>query len=172
MLPATYQTIRKENEMDKAIIDRFWSKVNKDTDSGCWEWTAYDHPSGYGNFFIGSKAHKAHRISWEIHNGKIPTEDSYHGVCVLHKCDNPKCVNPAHLFLGTHADNMQDMISKGRRDYYGEKNPRARLTAEQVRIIRYWWSLGNMQIKQMAKYFGVGRTTIGHVVHNRSWRKT
>lgn len=93
------------------LADRFFKHVNK-TDS-CWLWTASKNHKGYGQFGIGSRKNikmvKAHRASWILHNGEIPE-----GLFVLHTCDIRHCVNPAHLFLGTNADNMCDMISKGR----------------------------------------------------------
>ena len=93
------------------IEDRFWSKVRKD--DGCWEWTASVNRRCYGWFHFGGKverkALKAHRVSWELHNGPIPE-----GLWVLHKCDNPRCVRPDHLFLGDRTDNMRDCAAKGR----------------------------------------------------------
>lgn len=101
-------------EKTKEHEERFWSKVIKGPESdSCWEWDACLHSAGYG--MIGTtlkgigKKYYAHRISWEWHNGDIPK-----GLFVCHLCDNPKCVNPKHLFLRTHKDNMQDMASKGR----------------------------------------------------------
>jgi HNH endonuclease len=91
-----------------SLEERFWPKVEK-TD-GCWYWTASCDPCGYGHFSIDGKLHSAHRVSWELAYGPIPDR-----LDVLHKCDNPPCVRPDHLFLGTHTDNMVDMISKGRK---------------------------------------------------------
>lgn len=92
---------------------RFWPKVDKSPGHGpqgeCWVWTASTNPDGYGNLNHG-KENRAHRVSWKIHNGPIPPD-----LQVLHRCDNPPCVRPDHLWLGTHADNMRDMGIKGRR---------------------------------------------------------
>jgi hypothetical protein len=92
---------------------RFWNQVNKGTMNECWNWTGVPNMWGYGQIREegGRNAKKklAHRISWIIHNGTIPT-----GMLVLHTCDNPLCVNPNHLWLGTHQDNIDDMMRKGR----------------------------------------------------------
>ena len=91
--------------------DRFWSKVEIIPFHSCWEWTASKSKAGYGRFSLGRKlgVAKAHRISWSLSYGTIPED-----LCVLHRCDNPGCVRPEHLFLGTIKDNVQDMISKNR----------------------------------------------------------
>src|SRR5229473_531412 len=92
------------------LVERFWSKVRKS--DGCWEWIAGKHRFGYGiirDGGRGSRMRTAHRISWEFHNGSIPA-----GLWVLHRCDNPQCINPDHLFLGTQFDNMTDAARKGR----------------------------------------------------------
>jgi hypothetical protein len=94
-------------------VARFWKKVAKRGISDCWLWTAGKQPAGYGQFHVGGRVggrpHGAHRIAWTHAFGPIPE-----GMHVCHRCDVPACVNPAHLFLGTHGDNMRDKVSKGR----------------------------------------------------------
>ena len=108
---------------------RFWNAVDKKGTSDCWLWKAGRLGTGYGAF-RGFGENKAHRFSWVLHNGPIPT-----GLHVCHYCDVPLCVNPTHLFVGTDADNMRDMVSKGRAKR-GEHHVQSKLTNDQVAWIR------------------------------------
>lgn len=144
---------------------QFWAKVRMSL--FCWEWTAAKDGHGYGVQRIGGKNILAPRVSWMIHFGPIPD-----GLCVLHRCDNPLCVNPAHLFLGTKLDNMRDMIGKGRARHdvtpRGEAHPQARLTVDQVREIRRRVSAGESR-KAVAVDLGVDKTTVAKIVSGRLW---
>ena len=142
---------------------RFWSRVNKETE--CWNWTGYFVGNQYGRIKLNGKVHRAHRMSWIIHNGDIPD-----GMCILHKCDNPSCVNPDHLFLGTRADNMADMDAKGRRaNFKGANNGNSKLTEAKVREIRMWSELGYLQ-KRIATAYGVSKVNVSAIKHRRSWK--
>src|SRR5512137_174351 len=109
----------------------FWDRVNKNAENGCWEWTAYRDINGYGHITINQKESLAHRKAWELTNGEIPT-----GMFLCHKCDNPSCVNPDHMFIGTQKENLNDMRNKGRGfDFIpllGEDNPASKITRKQA----------------------------------------
>jgi len=98
--------------IDKNVEKRFWSKVDVKSKNECWEWVAGKRRDGYGRFTIGNKEALPHRVSYKIHNGRIPKN-----MLILHKCDNRACVNPNHLYAGTQQDNMDDMYRKGRRQF-------------------------------------------------------
>ena len=144
--------------------ERFWDKVNKIVQSDCWEWTAYRNRDGYGQFKMDNRMKKSHRVAWELVNGPIPD-----GICVLHHCDNPGCVNPSHLFLGTHADNAQDRNSKGRQaSHKGEKNGRSKLEEMDVLFIRYWLKEG-YTYSDIATVYGVHNDTIRDIKTGKNW---
>ena len=144
----------------KDFILRFWEKsVIRD---GCWGWKGTIN-CGRPKLMVNGVSKLASRVSWEIHYGKIPT-----GICVCHSCDNPLCVNPRHLFLGTIKDNTQDMYRKGRnKNVKGEEHGRSILTEKQVRWILKQKSISKIEI---AKKFGVARTTISRIVRRKNWR--
>jgi hypothetical protein len=145
----------------RSLADRFWEKVLK-TDS-CWLWRGAIGDSGYGHIADENRKTKiASRVSWELHYGSIPA-----GLHVLHRCDNPPCVRPDHLFLGTDADNAADMYAKGRQHKArGEAHPRAKLTEDQVRAIRQ----GRRTDAAFAREFGVTATAIYSVRRGQTWR--
>lgn len=147
---------------------RFWKKIHKT--NTCWLWTAFKMPSGYGQFRIKNRMMLAHRVSWELKNG--PILDSK--LCVLHKCDNPPCVNPDHLFLGTLEDNIKDMMDKKRNSKetagaQGEQNGRAKLTEQQVKEIRSRPIYRGSQSK-LAKEFEVSINLISRIINRKIWK--
>lgn len=113
--------------------ERFEAKIEPITETGCWIWNgSFNKRIGYGSFWLYVKKIRAHRASWIIYNGPIPGN-----LHVLHYCDTTSCVNPRHLFLGTHSDNMKDMHKKGRgADFRGEKDSQSKLTTDEVIKIR------------------------------------
>lgn len=177
-MPAKYTTAQQ--------VAAFWAKVNK---SGpvpahcpelgpCWVWTKATYPFGYGQIRINYVAVPAHRWAWEQEHGPVPA-----GLFTLHRCDNPPCVRPSHLFLGTKAQNSRDMAGKGRstkgdrnpsrlypeRMARGERHPGAVLTAGDIPAIRSRYETGE-STTALAVAFGVQSATIWAVVHNRTWR--
>jgi hypothetical protein len=144
-------------------MKRFWEKV--DQTSSCWEWTASRYHDGYGRFQLDGKSQSAHRVSWTLANGPIPD-----GECVLHTCDNPPCVRPSHLFLGTQQDNVDDMGAKGRKhDTSGAANPSAKITEEQARDIHRRASEGQPH-KLIGKLHGLSRQQVGAIASGRHWK--
>lgn len=145
-------------------MTRFWKKVNKT--NHCWLWTGAKDHDQYGRFRVGDEMKAAHRISWELCYGGIP--DNFH---VLHRCDNPACVNPDHLFLGTHQDNMKDKQNKHRLPQQkGNSNNNAKLTEDQVKEIREKYSDRKTPLKEIALLYGVTRHTIGDILLGKLWK--
>jgi hypothetical protein len=150
----------------------FWSKSEPD-ENGCWNWRCTLDGCGYGFVRINKKMYRAHRVAWELTNGTIPDN-----MVVCHKCDNPKCVNPQHLFLGTQAENIADMRNKGRaRDVgntknhaYGQANGRAKLNEQDVKTIRWMHESGTLTKEQIAKHFNVSGVLVGLIVRRKIWK--
>lgn len=143
-------------------MDRFWDKVDKSGD--CWEWLAYKCRHGYGRIMVDGKLVGAHRLVMELDGVDIPS-----GVCVMHKCDNPGCVNPGHLQLGTHQENMADRDRKGRGyEPHGSMLPWAKLTEQDIPRIRDMLRCGATQ-RDVADYFGVTQTTISKINLGKIW---
>ena len=134
--------------------------------TGCWVWVGRPNTSGYGTFSLNKKRERAHRVSWMLNRGPIPE-----GLQVLHKCDNPPCVNPDHLFLGTNADNVKDRVSKGRTaPNDGETNPKALLTKWLVLKIKRMRKR-RMTYKAIGDTFGVSLPAVYKAVHGKTWTK-
>lgn len=148
------------------IVVRFWQKVDRSGD--CWIWTAYRQRAGYGQLTVNRRHWLAHRFAWLLCNGAIPM-----ALDVLHRCDNPPCVRPDHLFLGTHSDNMKDCVAKGRHrnsPSRGEANHKAKLTVQAVRSIRERRDAGET-MRSLARAYGVTRQNIRFITSGVTWKE-
>lgn len=148
------------------MSSKFWQKVDKAGDI-CWNWQGSKHRDGYGWFYYEGKNHLTHVFSWFLTYGYYPKK-----ICVLHKCDNPACVRPDHLFLGTQLENIQDRVKKNRSSGgkngsppRGIRNPKAKLTFQQVQQIRERYDNGETQVV-LASYFKVSQNTISKIINN------
>lgn len=144
---------RKER---RAAFEQFFVRT---AETECWEWIGGRHGKGYGQF--GNPTKKAHRVSWELYRGSIPD-----GLHVLNSCDNPPCINPSHLFLGTNLDNVKDKMAKGRgRNLRGEDTPWSIVTEEAVRRIRE----DKRSQSIIAAEFGIAQTTVSAIKRRVNW---
>jgi len=142
---------------------RFWAKVDKSRN--CWIWTAHVGDSGYGSMHVRRTPRPAHRVSWLLAYGNVPSK-----IYVLHKCDNRLCVRPDHLFLGTAKDNHWDMRAKGRDDFpRGERSHTAKINETIVLYIRALRLIG-WKYAEICKLFGLSRDLVSNVGERRSWR--
>lgn len=161
--------IKKRNSLGQIISiplgERFWDKVKIGTD--CWEWIGCKFRNGYGLIMDNRRSLLAHRVSWNLHFGD--TE----GLFVLHRCDNPSCVNPNHLFLGTQLDNIRDMDFKRRRvnsPQKGNLNGSSKLTEEQVMEIRNLRIKHKIKCKQIAEMFKVSVPLVQKIIAGKLWK--
>lgn len=145
------------------LEDRFRTGVDMRGPDDCWPWTKGCLPGGYGALWDGGNNRGTHRIAWELANGPIPD-----GLWVLHRCDNPPCCNPAHLFLGTQAENDADRTAKGR-STRGDRHPYAKLNSETVREIRQRFADGT-RVRDLAAEYGVSPTTLWYAAKGKTWK--
>ncbi len=153
-------------KINPRLVQQFWRYVilPKELDK-CWLWTGAASPSGYGVMSANGEHDRAsHRISYLLHVGPIAQ-----GLFVCHRCDNPPCVNPSHLFLGNHKDNAADALSKGRFPL-GEKHHNAKLTAEKVREARQRYVPYRVTVKELAAEYGVKEASLYQAINRLTWK--
>ena len=150
---------------ERQHFNRFHRNMNE-----CWEWNGPYWGRGYGRINFGGKGYYVHRLMWEMRHGEIPT-----GMQVCHHCDNPPCINPEHLFLGTPSENFIDAIKKGRvqmlppHSMPGENHPLVKLTSEQVKIIREERKSG-VSAREIARRYNVSTGHIRQIVSGNRWK--
>lgn len=143
---------------------RIFDRIEK-TESGCWLYTGGIQKGGYGVISIKNKSVQTHRVSYELRVGSIPE-----GMCVLHRCDVRRCINPEHLFLGTLGDNNTDRKQKGRNtDRRGERNPQAKADTEKIRKLREAHATRRYSQRQLAKMFGLCQQQVSVIVRGKAW---
>lgn len=155
--------VRQHQIHGASLLERFNAYVGE-RGSGCWEWTGYRDPNGYGRLNIENVPVLAHRIAWETHFGPLTSADH-----ICHRCDNPACVRPEHLFKGDHAMNMADKMAKKRHRYgvsRGADHGCAKLTEDDVRDIR---RIGR-PLNQHVKRYGISTSQASDIINRKSWR--
>jgi lambda repressor-like predicted transcriptional regulator len=151
----------------KTVEGRFLEKVDKNVPNGCWNWVYGVVGGGYGGFWYKNKMYRAHRFAYELFKGSIPE-----GLYVCHSCDNPGCVNPEHLWLGTQKENLEDAVRKrrmSREDRIGTKNWNAKLTISKVKEARELWKFGNT-IRSLACKYGVSYESMRNALNGITWK--
>lgn len=146
--------------------DRFWEKVDiPESDDACWEWRASLFKDGYGKFWLDRTMKRAHRVSYEMHVGEAGE------LHVLHECDNRKCVNPKHLFLGTNDENVKDKIAKGRMpkppSFEGARNPASKVDDKVVSEIRAAYAVGGVSQYALADKYGLTQSHVSNIINGK-----
>lgn len=147
-----------------ALKERLLAKTTV-LENGCWYCSAGGEQSRYGTIWYCNSSIGNHQASWLVHKGPIPQ-----GLLVCHSCDNKRCINPDHLFLGTEKDNIQDCVKKGRRDKrHGERNPAALITEEIVKEIRYFCEHSGLTQQRIAEHFGISQVLVSQIKNKKRW---
>ena len=151
---------------DAGDVAWFWARVDKSGGpDACWEWRAARQRTGYGAVWFGRRVVQVHRVAWTLTNGPIPE-----GKLICHRCDNPPCANPAHLFLGMDDDNVRDKEQKGRANHaHSDARPSAKLTSDDVREIRRMLAGGLLQ-QDIADRYGVDASQVSRIGSGHLWR--
>lgn len=142
--------------MAEDLVNAFWAKVKRGEPTECWLWTGYLHRQGYGYVRFNGRQYRTHRLAYELAYGVFPAE-----LKVCHKCDNPPCCNPNHLFLGTHLDNLRDRDTKGR--FF------SKLTPDQVKEIRASYTPGEVTYAEIATRYGISASSVGILLSGTTW---
>jgi HNH endonuclease len=150
--------------MKLTLEEKFMARVRQDPASGCWLWTAHITGDGYGCAYFAGQRRGAHRLAWQLFRGKIPVRK-----IVCHRCDVRACVNPAHLFLGTPAENAADMKRKGR-STSGEKSPNCKLNAATVLKIKALLAEDRWYMTEIARQFGISHQTVSDIKKGKRWQ--
>jgi hypothetical protein len=143
-------------------IAHFWSRVQVTLPYKCWHWKGVKSPKGYGHLVVGGSKTMAHRVAYMLVNGEIPDGD-----IIRHTCDNPSCCNPKHLLTGSNADNMRDMVVRGR-SASGTKNAQTKINEADALYIKT--NPENLSGKALAEKFGLASSTISYIRNGRSWK--
>jgi len=149
----------RELARKKTEEEFFWSRVGRNTEESCWEWTGGHYKSGYGYFRWEGKSRLSHRLAWELSVGPIPN-----GLFVCHTCNNPSCINPRHLFLGSQEENMQHMVQEGRH------RGNAKLNEEDILEIRHLYSVG-VPVREIAEKFQIHSNSVWRCVTGKAWSR-
>ena len=151
-------------------LDELYQRAKRNPETGCMEWQMAVGAQGYGVLSIAKKRWTSHRLAWTLAHGDIPA-----GMCICHTCDNRRCINVEHLFIGTLADNVHDAISKGRMSapprFYGEQHHGAKLTEKQVAEIRARYRHKYGMLTALGKEYGVTPQQVFHIVHGEHWKE-
>lgn len=157
-LPMLPQSTTSPTPIDLWVHQRFWSKVQRS--EGCWTWLASKSRRGYGQFNYQGRSVQAHRLAYQFAVGPIPE-----GMQVCHHCDNPPCVNPTHLFLGTNGDNVRDCVQKGRHGF----DPQAKITRADAETIRRRYAAGGVTQRGLGREYGITHGEVWNILSGQRW---